>query len=77
MRVSVSVADLEPALGTRRARLPSRRRTPVRASRPGSRQRPTTDAGATGISNLQLSRARSVASSLDLRGARVDEALDP
>jgi len=29
-----------------------------------------------GISSLQLARARTVASSLDLRGARVDEALE-
>ena len=52
-------------MGSRR---PSRRR-------PGRRTR--RDAvGGTGISGLRLGRARSVASSLDLRGARVDEALD-
>ena len=39
----------------------------------GSPARP--DAGS-GISSLMLTRARTVASSLDLRGARVDEALD-
>ena len=34
------------------------------------------DASASGVGALQLSRARSVASSLDVRGARVDEALE-
>jgi len=61
MRVTVDVDDLVPALGD-----------------------PTSDpsgdaASATATSNaatLRLDRARSVASSLDLRGARVDEALD-
>jgi DNA mismatch repair protein MutS2 len=60
MRVSVGVDDLEPAVGD--------------AGRAGRRT-----GGADATSNaaaLQMSRARSVASSLDLRGARVDEALD-
>jgi len=59
MRVSVAVADLEPALG--------------QPSAPGGGESSTTRSG---ISTLRLERARTVASSLDLRGARVDEALD-
>jgi DNA mismatch repair protein MutS2 len=63
MRVQVDLDDLEPALG-----------------RPG-----TSAEGASGAANaaagtnaagLRLERARSVASSLDLRGARVEEALE-
>ena len=50
-----------------------RRTRPVVGDRPGSPTRP--EAGS-GISSLMLARARTVASSLDLRGARVDEALD-
>jgi DNA mismatch repair protein MutS2 len=45
------------------------------ASGGAARGRGSTPPGA-GIANLQLSRARTVASSLDVRGARVDEALD-
>ncbi len=76
MRVSVSVDDLEPALGN--AGGVSDTGEPGRATRSagagrGTMSRP--DAGS-GISGLMLARARTVASSLDLRGARVDEALD-
>ena len=64
MRVTVDADDLVPALDTER---------PDRPATAGA-------AGATGtpssIGALRLGRARSVASSLDLRGARVDEALD-
>jgi DNA mismatch repair protein MutS2 len=76
MRVSVGVEDLEPALGNASAEVgggltggPGRRAMVDRGS-PG---RPEPGSG---ISSLQLARARTVASSLDLRGARVDEALD-
>jgi DNA mismatch repair protein MutS2 len=58
----VNVEDLVPATGG------------GNESGVGSR-RPTAD-GVTSASRLQLSRARTVASSLDVRGARVDEALD-
>ena len=61
MRVRVELDDLEPALGS-----------PTSGSAGG---RP----GAAATSNaaaLRLERARSVASSLDLRGARVEEALE-
>jgi DNA mismatch repair protein MutS2 len=73
MRVSVAVDDLEPAVlavgggggvGTGPASAGGTRRTA-----PGSES-------ASGITAMRLQRARSVASSLDLRGARVDEALD-
>ena len=75
MRVSVSVDDLELAVS-----MPGRA-TPSgddggdvgvrgRGSAPRGREE------GSGISTLRLARARSVASSLDLRGARVDEALD-
>ena len=42
----------------------------------GRGARPEPASGSASVSALQLSRARTVASSLDLRGARVDEALD-
>jgi DNA mismatch repair protein MutS2 len=61
MRVTVDVADLVPALGNEAS------------DRAGNGSR----AGATSnVAELRLERARSVASSLDLRGARVDEALE-
>jgi DNA mismatch repair protein MutS2 len=75
MRVSVNVDDLEPAVGNASAETGG-----GLAGGPGrlwagwgSSARP--DAGS-GISSLMLARAHTVASSLDLRGARVDEALD-
>ncbi|MDQ6794442.1 MAG: endonuclease MutS2 [Chloroflexota bacterium] len=61
MKVTVGVEDLVPASGG--------------ANESGSGSRRPADGG-TSASRLQLSRARSVASSLDVRGARVDEALD-
>ena len=61
MRVTVDVDDLVPAVGEDASR--SGRGTPASA--------PTSNAAA-----LRLERANSVASSLDLRGARVDEALE-
>jgi DNA mismatch repair protein MutS2 len=64
MRVTAPTADLEPAT-TAGGETP-------RASRPDGG---TTEA-ASGISRLRLERARTVASSLDVRGARVDEALE-
>lgn len=60
MRVSVAVADLEPALGV--------------AAGGGIGSSRVEVVG--GLSDIRLHRARSVASSLDLRGARVDEALE-
>ncbi len=74
MRISVATDDLDPVATPpppidedttigRNAR--------ITRSSSGGRSR-----GASGIGALQLDRARSVASSLDLRGARVDEALD-
>jgi DNA mismatch repair protein MutS2 len=63
LRVTVNVDDLVPALGDGAG---------AGDGRPGA-------AGAASTSNaaaLRLDRARSVASSLDLRGARVDEALE-
>ncbi len=77
MRVSVAVSDLEAASGITGgdngpATGPETEADAVRAATRagGSRGR------GTGISTLGLQRARSVASSLDLRGARVDEALE-
>ncbi len=68
MRVSVSVEDLEPATDGHWS-------APVDGSSGSAPRRSTPDSGS-GIGALRLSKARSVASSLDLRGARVDEALD-
>ncbi len=68
MRVSVDVADLEPAIGGGDGDGGGSGRSG--GSRGGR------DASASGVGALQLSRARSVASSLDVRGARVDEALE-
>jgi DNA mismatch repair protein MutS2 len=78
MRVSVKVDDLEPAVGFAAGGAPQTEAEAVRAAGrgPGSGQGTPRGESATGISNLRLSRARSVASSLDLRGARVDEALE-
>ncbi len=60
MRVTVEVDDLVPALGTPAAVGAGRART----------------AATSNAATLRLERARSVASSLDLRGARVEEALE-
>ncbi len=65
MRVSVDVDDLVPAIGS--------------AAAVGAGSRHAAAGGADATSNaaaLRLDRARSVASSLDLRGARVEEALE-
>ena len=64
MRITAPTADLElPAAG---------------GGEPGRGARSESAAGepASGISRLRLERARTVASSLDVRGARVEEALD-
>jgi DNA mismatch repair protein MutS2 len=61
LRVSVEADDLEPAAG---------------AGAPGAEGPATAPAPATNVSALRLSRARSVPMSLDIRGARVDEALE-
>ncbi len=71
MRVSVPLDDLEPAVGTLDDGGGSTTRPPTRGGTAGSVQR-----GAGGATAIPLGRARSVASSLDLRGARVEEALD-
>jgi DNA mismatch repair protein MutS2 len=70
MRVSVAVDDLEPAVGAAGPEAPGR---PAGA---GRRQSAAADGRDSGIGSIGLSRARTVASSLDLRGARVDEALE-
>ncbi len=62
MRVTVETDDLVPALAE-----------PAAAGTRGAAGGSTADSNA---GELRLDRARSVASSLDLRGARVDEALD-
>jgi DNA mismatch repair protein MutS2 len=62
MRVTVDTEDLVPADGA--------------GSGDGGRDGTTASDASTNAGELRLDRARSVASSLDLRGARVDEALD-
>jgi DNA mismatch repair protein MutS2 len=89
MRVSVATDDLDPVftpppvdrdrtIGANARMTPARApsgRTSPRLADPGFR--PANPAGdGVGIGSLSLDRARSVASSLDIRGARVDEALD-
>ncbi len=75
LRVSVAVDDLEPALGPAGG---SASGAGSSAGNGGGRtaSATTSRSRSSGIGSLQLERARSVASSLDLRGARVDEALD-
>ena len=77
MRVSVAVSDLEAASGiTGGDNGPATGlETEADAVRAATRAGGSRGRG-TGISTLGLQRARSVASSLDLRGARVDEALE-
>ncbi len=69
MRVSVPLDDLEPAVGAH-ADAGTRQAAGLDRARPGGAGHV---GGSTGI---PLGRTRTVASSLDLRGARVDEALD-
>jgi DNA mismatch repair protein MutS2 len=68
MRVTVDIGDLEPAIEPASERGGS---TIGDAVDRQARRDPTS-----GIARLRADRARSVAASLDLRGARVDEALD-
>jgi DNA mismatch repair protein MutS2 len=70
MRVSVAVDDLEPALG-----VPGGAGDAMAAAG-SSRGAGAGAAAGSGIGALRLAKARTVASSLDLRGARVEEALD-
>jgi DNA mismatch repair protein MutS2 len=58
MRISVELADLEPAAGE-----------------PATGPAATGGPAGTNVAQLRLARSRSVPMSLDLRGARVDEAL--
>jgi DNA mismatch repair protein MutS2 len=71
IRVTVPVEDLEPAVG-------GEGETVGGGSRPGGgRSMSGGDPGSGGsAARLQLERARTVASSLDLRGAKVVEALE-
>ncbi len=90
MRISVATADLDlvattPVVDHDRtiganaritpARIPAGRTSP-RLGDPAPRSGAPRVGADVGIGTLRLDRARSVASSLDLRGARVDEALD-
>jgi DNA mismatch repair protein MutS2 len=75
VRVTVDVPDLEPAVA------PAGREADRGEAGGGSTigdavARQAARDGGSSLSRLQLDRARSVAASLDLRGARVDEALD-
>ncbi|MDQ3128668.1 MAG: Smr/MutS family protein, partial [Chloroflexota bacterium] len=71
MRVSVATEDLDPVFEPAPPPDPDRTIGNIaRIGRPGTRDRDN------GIGAIQLQRARSVASSLDIRGARVEEALE-
>ena len=80
MRVTVNVEDLMPALGGVDDEPPGGRRGGREGGTDGRttprRGDPDRAGPATNTGSLGLERARSVASSLDLRGARVDEALE-
>jgi DNA mismatch repair protein MutS2 len=67
MRVSVMVTDLEPAVGDG---------TGITGRRDAGTTTGPQAPGTSGVSGLRLAKARTVASSLDLRGARVGEALE-
>ena len=70
IRVTVPTDDLEQAVG-------GEGETSTAGARAGGRSTPRTDSGSPSTaSRLQLDRARTVASSLDLRGAKVVEALE-
>ena len=70
MRVTVPIEDLEPAIG-------GEGDTPGGSRARGGRGMPGGEPVSGGsASRLQFERARTVASSLDLRGARVEEALE-
>jgi DNA mismatch repair protein MutS2 len=67
MRIVVAIDDLEPAVGGE----------PESGAATGSGSgRRASSAESASASRLQLERARTVASSLDLRGARIEEALE-
>jgi DNA mismatch repair protein MutS2 len=68
LRVAVPVDDLEPAVGGEDEGVSA-------SAAGGGRKGPPPAFSDAGASRLQLERARTVASSLDLRGARVEEAL--
>jgi DNA mismatch repair protein MutS2 len=72
MRISVAVDDLDPLEGPG----PEDEGDPDRTIGRNARISRSPSNGGNAGSAIQLERARSVASSLDLRGARVDEALD-
>jgi DNA mismatch repair protein MutS2 len=76
MRVSVAVSDLEPAVGVPAGGGSREAATEAEAVKAATRAGSSRGAGGTGIGSLGVQRARTVASSLDLRGARVDEALE-
>jgi dsDNA-specific endonuclease/ATPase MutS2 len=76
MRVSVATEDLEPAVGVTGIGPAGAPATESEAVKAATRAGSSRGSGGAAIGNLGLQRARSVASSLDLRGARVDEALE-
>jgi DNA mismatch repair protein MutS2 len=71
LRISVAVDDLDAGLGA-----PSDGADGDEDRTIGRNARISRSGSGLGVAALQLDRARSVASSLDLRGARVDEALE-
>ena len=73
IRVTVNVDDLEEAVGTGPAGGPA---PTAGVAAGGAATGGAASTGSATVSALRLDRVRSVASSLDLRGARVDEALD-
>ncbi|MFI5258174.1 MAG: endonuclease MutS2 [Candidatus Limnocylindrales bacterium] len=77
LRITVPVEDLEPAVGgDEEPASPGRGAPAAGRSGPARDEAPGAGGPPSSASWLQLERARTVASSLDLRGAKVQEALE-
>ena len=76
VRVTVDVADLEPSIAPSPPPVPAGRSAPGGSTIGDAVARQAARDGDAGLARLALDRARTVAASLDLRGARVGEALE-
>ena len=76
VRVTVDVADLEPSIAPIPSPVPAGRSARGGSTIGDAVARQAVRDGDSGLARLALERARTVAASLDLRGARVEEALE-